>query len=72
MLYLFSKNSDELLFPEEPAPKKAAPVKKSADPEKYPVFDADEKTVPAAPVQNVSAAPAMNGFEEVDDEDLPF
>lgn len=31
----------------------------------------DAGYVPAAPVQP-SAAPAMNGFQEVDDEDLPF
>ena len=32
----------------------------------------DAGYAPAAPAQPVSAAPAMNGFEEVDDEDLPF
>ncbi len=32
----------------------------------------DAGYAPAAPSQPVSAAPAMNGFEEVDDEDLPF
>ena len=32
----------------------------------------DAGYAPAAPTQSVSAAPAMNGFEEVDDEDLPF
>ena len=32
----------------------------------------DAGYAPAAPAQSVSAAPAMNGFEEVDDEDLPF
>ena len=32
----------------------------------------DAGYAPAASVQPVAAAPAMNGFEEVDDEDLPF
>ena len=32
----------------------------------------DAGYAPAVPSQPVSAAPAMNGFEEVDDEDLPF
>ena len=32
----------------------------------------DAGYAPAAPAQSVPAAPAMNGFEEVDDEDLPF
>ncbi len=32
----------------------------------------DAGYTPAAPSQSVPAAPAMNGFEEVDDEDLPF
>lgn len=32
----------------------------------------DAGYAPAAPVQSAPAAPAMNGFEEVDDEDLPF
>ena len=32
----------------------------------------DAGYAPAAPSQPASAAPAMNGFEEVDDEDLPF
>ncbi len=32
----------------------------------------DAGFVPAAPSQPAAAAPAMNGFEEVDDEDLPF
>ena len=32
----------------------------------------DAGYAPAASVQPVTAAPAMNGFEEVDDEDLPF
>ena len=32
----------------------------------------DAGYAPAAPSQPAPAAPAMNGFEEVDDEDLPF
>ena len=32
----------------------------------------DAGYAPAAPSQVAAAAPAMNGFEEVDDEDLPF
>ena len=32
----------------------------------------DAGYAPAAPAQSIPAAPAMNGFEEVDDEDLPF
>ena len=32
----------------------------------------DAGYAPAASVQPAPAAPAMNGFEEVDDEDLPF
>lgn len=32
----------------------------------------DAGFAPAAPSQPAAAAPAMNGFEEVDDEDLPF
>ena len=32
----------------------------------------DAGYAPAAPSQAAPAAPAMNGFEEVDDEDLPF
>lgn len=32
----------------------------------------DAGYAPAAPSQPTPAAPAMNGFEEVDDEDLPF
>ena len=32
----------------------------------------DAGYAPAASVQPAAAAPAMNGFEEVDDEDLPF
>ncbi|MDD6041813.1 MAG: single-stranded DNA-binding protein [Clostridia bacterium] len=32
----------------------------------------DAGFTPAAPSQPAAAAPAMNGFEEVDDEDLPF
>ena len=32
----------------------------------------DAGYAPAAPTQAAPTAPAMNGFEEVDDEDLPF
>ncbi|MDD5897957.1 MAG: single-stranded DNA-binding protein [Clostridia bacterium] len=32
----------------------------------------DAGFAPAAPSQPAAAPPAMNGFEEVDDEDLPF
>ena len=32
----------------------------------------DAGYAPAAPAQSIPAVPAMNGFEEVDDEDLPF